>query len=63
MPKQSDTPKNLKVPVNTRLVACLTQAVKQHLLNSGVEPAVINDEVIRAAFREYNTTPSTQKIG
>jgi hypothetical protein len=54
MPKQSSTPKSVKVPVNARLVASLTRAVKRHLLNNGVEPAVMNEEVIRAALQAFN---------
>jgi hypothetical protein len=62
MPKKSAAPKSAKVPVNASLVASLTRAVKQHLLNSGVEPAVMTDEVIRTALCEYNIAHSQMEI-
>jgi hypothetical protein len=62
LPKKSAAPKSVKVPVNARLVASLTRAVKQHLLNSGVEPAVMTDEVIRTALCEYNIAYSQMEI-
>jgi hypothetical protein len=60
VPKLSASQKSVKVPLNARLVATLTRAVKQHLLNSGVEPALMNDEVIRTALREYNAAQAHQ---
>ena len=45
-----------KVPVSAALVKALTLSVKKHLLDNGVEPAVVNDAVLRAALQDYNAS-------
>jgi hypothetical protein len=49
----------VKVPTTGELVRTLSRTVKKHLLDNGIEPAVMNEEVIRAALREFNATQKT----
>ena len=45
-----------RVPTHAALVKALTVAVKQHLLANGVEPAIVNEGILKTALVGYNAT-------
>lgn len=38
-----------------------TEALKRHLLDNGVEPAVLNTEAVKAAYESFFDSPASQQ--
>ena len=50
-----------RVPTSAALVKHLTLHLKRHLLDNGVEPRVLNEEVVKAALLEFNANQAAAR--